>query len=76
MKSYVLGVWFERIVVDLVGLFFKFGNGNMYIFVVVDYFFNYIEIYLLFNMEVDIIVDVVFCGWIKCYGCLYEIYID
>lgn len=76
MKSYVLGGRFERIEVDLVGLLFKFENENVYFFVVVYYFFKYMEIYLLFNMEVEIIVDVVFCGWIKCYGCLYEIYID
>lgn len=54
----------------------KSGNGNMYILAVVDYFSKYTEIYPLPNMEAETIADAVFRGWIKRYGCPYEIHID
>lgn len=76
MKSYVSGGRFERIAADLAGPFPKSGNGNMYILVVADYFSKYTEIYPLPNMEAETIADAVFRGWIKRYGCPYEIHTD
>lgn len=76
MKRYLVGEKFEWIVVDIIGLFLKLENGNFYIFVVVDYFLKFMEIFLLLNIEVEIVVDVIFKRWIKMYGCFGEIYID
>lgn len=76
MKRYLVGEKFEWIVIDIIGLFLKLENGNYYIFVVVDYFLKFIEIFLLLNIEVEIVVDVIFKGWIKRYGCFGKIYID
>lgn len=74
MKRYLVGEKFECIVIDIIGL--KLENNNFYIFVVVDYFLKFMEIFLLLNIEVEIVVDVIFKGWIKMYGCFGEIYID
>lgn len=76
MELFIIGGCWERIVVDIVGLFLKFESGNVYIFVVVDYFIKFVEIFLILNMEVEIVVNVIFKGWIKCYGCFYVLYID
>lgn len=73
MKRYLVGEKFEWIVIDIIGLFLKLENRNFYIFVVVDYFLKFMEIFLLLNIEVEIVVDEIFKGWIKRYG---EIYID
>lgn len=70
MKIYFSGVKFERIVIDIVGLFLKINNGFVYILVIVDYFIKFIEIFLFWDIEVEIVVNIIFCGWIKSYGCL------
>lgn len=69
IKSYLSGVKFERIGVDIVGLFFKLMNGFMYIIVILDYFIKFMEIFFLRNIDVEIVVEILFKGWIKCYGC-------
>lgn len=76
MEIYIVGGRFERVVVDIVGLFFKIVNDNVYILVILDYFSKFVEIFLILNMEVKTIVNVFFWGWIKRYGCLYEFYSD
>lgn len=76
MKSYVSGGRCERIAADLAGPFPKSGNGNMYILVVADYFSKYTEIYPLPIIEAETIADAVFRGWIKRYGCPYEVHTD
>lgn len=76
MKINVSGGRFERIAADLAGPIPKSGNGNRYILVVADYFSKYTEIYPLPNMEAETIADAVFRGWIKRYGCPYEIHTD
>lgn len=75
MKRYLVGEKFEWIVIDIIRLFLKLENGNFYIFVVVDYFIKFMEIFLLLNLEVEIVVDVIFKGWIRMDG-FGEIYID
>lgn len=70
MKIYFSGVKFERIVIDIVGLFLKINNGFVYILVIVDYFIKFIEIFLFWDIEVEIVVNIIFWGWIKSYGCL------
>lgn len=67
---------FERIVIDIIGFFLKLDKGYLYLLVVVDYFIKFMEIFLLVNIEVEIVVEVIFKGWIKWYGCLSEIYLD
>lgn len=54
---------------DIVGLFFKLMNGFMYIIVILDYFIKFMEIFFLRNIDVEIVVEILFKGWIKCYGC-------
>lgn len=61
---------------DLVGLFLKLENGYFYIFVVMDYFIKFVEIFLFMNIEVEMVVNVLFKGWIKWYGCFGFIYLD
>lgn len=75
MKRYLVGEKFEWIVIDIIRFFLKLENGNFYIFVVVDYFIKFMEIFLLLNLEVEIVVDVIFKGWIRMDG-FGEIYID
>lgn len=76
MKSYVSGGRFERIEADLAGPLPKSENENVYFLVVAYYFSKYTEIYPLPNMEAETIADAVFRGWIKRYGCPYEIHTD
>lgn len=62
MKIYFSGVKFERIVIDIVGLFLKINNGFVYILVIVDYFIKFIEIFLFWDIEVEIVVNIIFFG--------------
>lgn len=46
----------ERIVIDIFGELFEIDNGNRYILVVVDYFIKWMECFVMFNMELKIVV--------------------
>ena len=47
MKSYIVGVPFERIATDIAGPFPVTENGNKYILVVADYFTKLTEAYAI-----------------------------
>ena len=76
MKTYVSGVKFERIAMDIAGPFPKSENGYVYILVVADYFTKFTEIYPLPNIEAETVAEAIFKGWIKRYGCPREIHSD
>ena len=76
MKSYLSGIKFERIAIDIAGPFVKSDSGYSYILVVVDYFTKYAEIYPLQNMEAETVAEAVFKGWIKRFGCPRELHSD
>lgn len=52
-------VFFERIVVYIVGLFLISERGNCYI-LVGDYFIKLMEVYFVENIMGEIVVDVMF----------------
>lgn len=49
----------ERLVFDILCELFEIDRGNCYIFVVVDYFMKWMEVFVLLNMEVEIIVCII-----------------
>ena len=51
VKTYVSGVKFERIAMDIAGPFPRSENEYVYILVVADYFTKFTEIYPLPNIE-------------------------
>lgn len=67
LKKYIVGGLFERIVIDIVGLFFMIDRKYWYILLIGDYFIKFIEVYLMENMFVEIVVDILFRVWVKCY---------
>lgn len=66
----------ERIVIDIMGLFFEIEKGNCYILVIVDYFIKWIEVVLLCDQEVVIVVFVLIDRFISVFGVFKEIYFD
>lgn len=47
---------FDRVVVDILGFFIVFRKGNWYICVFSDYLFCWCEVFLVFSVEVSVIV--------------------
>lgn len=76
IKSYLSGVKFERIGVDIAGPFPKSVNGFTYIIVISDYFTKFTEIFPLRNIDAETVAETLFKGWIKRYGCPQEIHSD
>lgn len=54
-----IGYFLERVVIDIMGLLFEIDNGNKYILVILDYFIKWMDVYLLKNIEVLIVVEVI-----------------
>ncbi|XP_061171126.1 uncharacterized protein LOC133180675 [Saccostrea echinata] len=75
MKTYLSGVKFERIAVDIAGPFPKTNNGFVYILVIADYFTKFTEIFPLRDIEAETVANI-FRGWIKRYGCPQELHSD
>ncbi|XP_018563442.1 protein NYNRIN-like [Anoplophora glabripennis] len=76
MKQYNVGVPFERIAIDVAGLFPRSSSGNRYILVVMDYFSKWPEIYPIPNQEAVTVAEVLFENWICRYGVTREIHSD
>lgn len=76
IKSYLSGVKFERIGVDIAGPFPKSMNGFTCIIVISDYFTKFTEIFPLRNIDAETVAETLFKGWIKRYGCPQEIHSD
>lgn len=66
----------ERIVIDIFGELFEIDNGNRYILVVVDYFIKWMECFVMFNMELKIVVMKIVEEVIIWFGVLDIIYLD
>lgn len=66
----------ERIVIDIFGELFEIDNGNRYILVVVDYFIKWMECFVMFNMELKIVVIKIVEEVIIWFGVLDIIYLD
>lgn len=52
MKVVEIGIFMERVVIDILGELLKIDRGNWYILVVFDYFIKWIDSFVMFNMEV------------------------
>ena len=76
MKTYLSGVKFERIAVDIAGPFPKTNSGFVYILVIADYFTKFTEIFPLRDIEAETVANTIFRGWIKRYGCPQELHSD
>lgn len=69
-----IGYFLERVVIDIIGLLFEIDNGNKYILVILDYFIKWMDVYLLRNIEVLIVVEVIVEQFIIKWGVLEIIY--
>lgn len=49
----------ECIVIDIFGELLMIEKGNRYILVIFDYYFKWIESFLMKNMEVEIVVKII-----------------
>ena len=76
MKTYLSGVKFERITVDIAGPFPKTNSGFVYILVIADYFTKFTEIFPLRDIEAETEANTIFRGWIQRYGCPQELHSD
>lgn len=76
MKTYLSGVKFKRIAVDIAGPFPKTNNGFLYILVIADYFTKFTEIFPLSHIEAETVPNTIFRGWIKRYGCPQGLHSD
>ncbi|VDI42665.1 Hypothetical predicted protein [Mytilus galloprovincialis] len=76
MKSYVVGVPFERVASDIAGPFPTSIKKNKYILVIGDYFSKLTEIYAMPDMRAETVADILFGAWVKRYGCPVEIHSD
>lgn len=57
MKSFIVGVFMERMVIDIMGELYIFKFGNKCIVVVMDYFIKFVFLIFLFDYKVKIIVE-------------------
>jgi hypothetical protein len=76
LKSYVVGVPFERIATVIAGPFPVTENRNRYILVVGDYFTKLTEAYAIPDIQAISVADISFRAWIKRYGCPLEVHSD
>ena len=76
LKSYVVGVSFERIATDIAGPFPVTENGNKYTLVIGDYFTKLTEVYPMKDMLAETVADITFRAWVKRYGCPTELHSD
>lgn len=69
-------VVFDRVVVDILGFFFVFRKGNWYICVFSDYLFCWCEVFLVFSVEVSVIVCFLVDDVFFRYGVLKVLFLD
>ena len=69
LKTYVCGLPFERIAMDIVGSFPTSTSGNKYVLVVNDYFTKWVEAYPLPNIEAKTIAQVFVHEFVSRFGC-------
>lgn len=54
-----IDVLFKRVVVDIVGfIYFVIDKGNRYILILVDFVIRYLEVILMFFIEIERVVEV------------------
>ncbi|CAC5408224.1 unnamed protein product [Mytilus coruscus] len=76
LKSYNVGVPFERIATDIACPFPITDDNNRYILVVGDYFSKLTEAYPMPDIQAKTVANIIFRAWIKRYGCPMEIHSD
>jgi cleavage and polyadenylation specificity factor subunit 1 len=64
MRTYLSGVKFERLAVDISGSFPKTNNGFVYILVKADHFTKFTEIFPLCDIEAETVANTIFRDWI------------
>jgi hypothetical protein len=69
MKSYVCGLPFERVALDLMGPFPLSTRGNRYVLVVTDQFTKWMEAYPIPNIEAKTVASVFVQEFISRFGC-------
>lgn len=75
-KMLLIDIFFEWIVVDLVGfILFVIEKGNIYILIVVDYSIRYFEVIFLKSIEIERVVEVLVYIF-SMMGILKEIFFD
>lgn len=72
----VIGVFLDRVGIDIVGFLFCINNGNEYIIVFCDYFFKWFEVWVVFDYIVLIVGDKIVIEFFCKFGCLKQLYLD
>lgn len=67
---------FDWVVVDCFGFFFVSDFGNCYIVVFFDYLICYLEVFVVFMIDVLIIVDLLVNEILFCYGVFCILFLD
>ena len=76
LKQEIVGMSWERISMDIMGLLPKSNSGNLYISVIGDYFTKWTESYALKDHTGQTIADVLVNQWICRFGVPQRIHTD
>jgi hypothetical protein len=73
MHQYNIGTPFERVAIDIAGLFPENDRGNRYLLVAMDYFMKWPEVHAIPNQEASTVADVLVRNFFCRFGVLMEL---
>jgi hypothetical protein len=76
MHQYDVGVLFERIVIDVAGLFPLSDQGNRYLLITMDYFMKWLEAYAIPNQEALTIAEALVTNFFCHFSIPWELHSD
>lgn len=62
--------------IDIVGFLFIIVDGYRYCIIMIDCFIGWLEVFLFCDILVEIVVEILFNGWIVCFGCFVKFMSD